>query len=388
MRWLTCFILASLPMTASALARIEPGDLLVSDQLGHVLVVDPVSGEREVLNELVTGIFLGLAQEEDGDVLATQPTPVIPGALAALVEISAPSGQERVVSEQLRNPFTLIFPIDVELDQAGEIFVLDAGPTPMPLEAEAGAVFQVADDGTGDGEGAQTLLAKNGDLLDVLQLAVHPNGIFYVTSLNTTLVCGGGMGTDPIGAVVAIDPSFPIAFDDDCANQAVLASAAQAGLEILLRSPAGVAVDSGDHLVVVSNGDPEVLGDESVVRLNALSGALLSTVSVGQFLCLPQQLAIEEDGNIVIADVGIGAVIRVDPNGPSDANQTLVSGPTLPCSLDPVVPGCGEGGNPSAFCPVGIAVARVPEPAANLLAAAALLTTTLLTTHRRPRGHN
>jgi hypothetical protein len=388
MRGLACLVLAGLAIPASA--GIVPGDLLVSDQLGRILIVDPTTGEREVLNDEITVNFQGLAQEQDANVLATQ------GSFARVVEVSAVDGTEEVVSaQQPLEPFTLIFPIDVDLSGAGEIFVLDAGPAPPPLVPAPGAVFQVEDDGTGDGQGPQTLLAKNGDLLDVLQIAVHTNGLFYVTSLNTTLVCeGDGMGTDPIGAIVEVDPDPdpPIDFDDpdadDCANQAILASAADPGLQILLRSPSGVAVDGNGNLVVVSNGDPEVLGDESVVLLDVPTGTLLSTLSTGQLLCLPQQLAIEADGGIVISDVGIGAVIRVDPAGNPATNQTLVSGPTLACNLDPMVPGCGQDpDDPEPFCPIGIAVALVPEPDSALLAAAALATTGLLGARsRRGKG--
>jgi streptogramin lyase len=84
--------------------------------------------------------------------------------------------------------------------------------------------------------------------------------------------------------------------------------------------PAGIAVEADGHLVVTDVGlnvvlrvDPDT-GDRSIVSD--------TTTGRGAPFASPVRIAMEADGHLVVVDSGLQAVIRVDP---TSGDRTLVS---------------------------------------------------------------
>ena len=93
--------------------------------------------------------------------------------------------------------------------------------------------------------------------------------------------------------------------------------------------PAFTGEWTSQWMAVEADGDILLITDK-VIRLNPLTRSR-TTVSSGESFVTPRGIAVERDGDIIVADAGEDAVIRVDPV--SGAHTTLSSGGAL---ADPV----------------------------------------------------
>ncbi len=96
---------------------------------------------------------------------------------------------------------------------------------------------------------------------------------------------------------------------------------AQVGIGAGFVNPYGVAVEADGSLVVVD------IGLDAVVRVDPVTGdrTILSddSTGTGTGFVTPFGLAIEADGSLVVVDAGLAAVVRVDP---VTGDRTIVSG--------------------------------------------------------------
>ena len=85
-------------------------------------------------------------------------------------------------------------------------------------------------------------------------------------------------------------------------------------------TPVGIAVEADSSLVVVD------LGLEAVVRVDPSSGdrTIISDASIGSGpgFVTPFDIAVEADGSLVVVDSGLEAVVRVDP---VSGDRTIIS---------------------------------------------------------------
>ena len=321
-----------------AMAAAAPGDILVVDPDAaagpSVVRVDPVDGTRTLVSankdpagppNLVSPV--GIAVEEDGDLLVVDTNALSGGAL---IRIDPETGTRSLVSAN-GNPAggpAFAFPTGLALEADGDILVISG----------AGVIRVDPDSGTRSAVSANGNPAGAPGFAEPFGIAVEADGGIMVTDdMAFTYATGGVIGVDPAsGARTTVSanlaPAQPPAFVD----------------------PEGIAVEAAGPLVVA---DPAVVGavGGALLRVNPASGrrALLSangSPSGGASFIATVGVALEADGDIVVADAGDlamadGQVIRVDPG---NGKRTLVSGSGKPA------------GNPILESPVALAV--VPPP--------------------------
>lgn len=263
----------ALPSTGLALAPIEPGDILVTNQgfgAGGIVGVDPGTGAQDRLTD---DPARGVVQLDDGDLVVLDAggvaridprtgtrTPLSPpfnwggasgvaresdddlvfGSLTSVVRRDAQTGAWTTVSaggllESTRG---------IAVEDDGSIVVVDTAREP-------GRVIRIDPD-TGD----QVEVPSGGFVDDPLAVAAGPGGRIYVTT--TT------------GRVVRIDP---------VQGAAVLTS------DGLISGPFGIATEPGGDVVVTSSYD------NRLVRVDPLSGAQ-SEVASGGLLAGPHAVAV------------------------------------------------------------------------------------------------
>jgi streptogramin lyase len=166
-------------------------------------------------------------------------------------------------------------------------------------------------------------IASGGNLLDVRQLASHPNASLYVAAADA-------FGED-MGAIVRLEPQ-------PGGSQSILR---------VLSSASGVAVEADGKLAVASELE------RRIERVDPDTGSAQLLLENG-VLAAPRQLAIEADGSILIVDAGPPPqILRLLTSG---AVEVLTLGGNL---MDPV--GIAVIGDPA-----GPATTLVSEPSGSL----------------------
>ena len=177
--------------------------------------------------------------------------------------------------------------------------------------------------------GSQTLISSGGDFTNLTDVAFSQSGQLFVTDQNAstgalgavfrvdpvtgqqTLVSSGGLFIHPQGLIVA-------------SNGEILVANAQGGNIISVDPSTGAQSvfatgGSPTALVEASNGDIFFadLGTPSIVRVDPVT-RMETTVSFQGFLSRPFGIALEADGNLLVADTRAsgdpnGGIIRISP---------------------------------------------------------------------------
>ena len=332
--------LAMVVLLAPEPATAAPGDILVADSFAaRVVRIDPSTGARTLVsaNDAPAGAPefvepVGIALEPDGDILVADS-----GALGgAVIRVDPVSGARTTLSAN-------------GMPAGGPDFV---SPQGLALEADGGIVVSdlaaFADDtgglvGVDPGSGTRSVISATGmpagplDFDSPFGVAVESDGGLVVTD---GYAFDGGTGgvirVDPGGARSRVssnlEPPAPPGFEE----------------------PAGIAVAADGRLVVA---DPGLVGPAGggLIRVDPDTGtrSLLSgndQPANGPDFVAPSGLAVESDGDLLVADAGMpaggdGQVIRVDT---ATGARTLVSQTGVPA------------GGPDLDSPVALTV--VPPP--------------------------
>src|SRR5208337_1369831 len=211
----------------------------------------------------------------------------------------------------------------VAVDQAGDIFIADAGHNRVvKIPAGGGAQTTVPTNGLNNPQGVAVDGSGNVFIADTGNnrvVEVPWNGTSY--GAQTTLaVSVGGLGlNNPQG--VAVDNNGSVYIADTNNNRVVEIpwdGSAQTTVGSGLNKPCGAATDSSRDIVIADTGNSRV------VELPSFSGATQTTVPVSG-LGKPQGVAMDWQGNILIADTQNNRVVEVPAwNGATYGPQTTV----------------------------------------------------------------
>ncbi|MGW2746599.1 Vgb family protein [Streptomyces sp. NPDC001450] len=167
-------------VTPIAVAVENDGNILVADLFskgpGAVIRVNPVTGEQTVLSMSDATVDplrpCGLCVAADGTiVLVEQAGPIPEPPAPRVVRIDPVSGARTVISSGGK----LVSPVDVAIDHAGNILVVDANA----FEDFSGGVIKVD-----PVSGAQTVMASGGSFDSPAAIAVEADGNLLITDNN------------------------------------------------------------------------------------------------------------------------------------------------------------------------------------------------------------
>lgn len=357
------------------------GQLVVVDRSFGVVRVNPDSGTRTLVSGVnpVTGMTIGngplgspvsiAVEADDRLVVVGGFFDVFEGAFHGVVRVDPVSGDRTVISgRDPENPENLIgngppvSPEAIAVGLDGTLWVVEgafgeglravvrvnpdngdrtitsnattgSGPTFFTLRDIAigvdGDPLVVGDfTDTGDLSGVIRVDRATGNrtlVSDVNTCPLPPSIDAFsiaVEELGTLVVLDNTDGFDA-SAVLRIDPSG--APDNNCSVVSRAATSDTSGFgtgETLLRAT-GIAVKEDGNLVVVD----EFL--DAVVQVNPVNGnrsivSRAASIGQGRLLLVPRALAVEDMGNLIVADSGIDeTVVRVNP---ATSDRTVVSG--------------------------------------------------------------
>ncbi len=274
-----CIVLVGLGLlslgvgTASAL-DLAPGDILVADAgLAAVIHVDPVSGDRTILSSSSVGagtnfVFpLAITLESSGHILVADPN--------AILRVDPASGDRTVVSSPTVGSGPVIlggWGLTIGLDEQAYVTSL-------------GAVIRI-DPITGD-----------------RTLATSTDQTYRCLASGDPFACCTGFQTG--------DGNYP------CSPSV--------GSGPLVYSPRGIDTEPNGDFLFVESTDMNSLG--LMYRFSSLNGDRVNVAGFG-FGDAPLGMAIEADGKVLVVDILIDAIYRVDPGSGSSA-QLAGSGPEL-----------------------------------------------------------
>ena len=213
-----------------------------------------------------------------------------------------PSGQISTVLDGTR-AFTLLTPIAVAVDLAGDIFVADAtslvheytGVNAWVTAAGAGAAGFSGDGGP----------ATAAQLTQPRDLSADLNGNLYIADQNRV------RKVDTTGTI------HTVAGDDYL--HAIGDGGAAIAAELYL--PAAVALDSAGNLYIADTGTNRVrqVAPSGVISTAAGSGVALpggeATVATATSLMTPMGVAVDQFGNLIIAETGAHRIRQVSADG-------------------------------------------------------------------------
>jgi sugar lactone lactonase YvrE len=292
---MTAFFFAAVTVEARAAATLNPGDLVVSDPaafegfLGGIIRVDPITGAQTTISS--GGNFVqpwGIAIDDNGDIVVVDTgRQFVDDSL--ILRVDPVTGAQTIVS----SGGFIDFPLDVAIDANGDLLVIDFGSPDQILRIDPIT-------------GAQTVLSSGGNLRTPISIAIDANGDLLV------LEEGSGFSIEP--KILRIDPIT--------GAQTIVFSGR--GLSDGLIKPQGIAIDEDGTLLI---SDEVNLATGRIVRVDLVTGAQ-TEISFGGFLDSPTGIALEESGDIVVADLGFASgfgslgITRVDP---MTGVQTIVS---------------------------------------------------------------
>ena len=294
-----------------------PGDILVADNDGGVIRVDPITGTQTTISS--GGLFsnpLDLAINSEGSIFVADSTGD-PASSVGVIRVNPLTGAQTLIAPA----GTSSFPIGITTDGADNLFVSFYGGG-FGKPGESGGIIRL--DST---TGSQTIVSPAGSFVSPFGITVDPAGNLIVVDNDPFAFINRFVRVDPITGAQTT-------FSSGSSN-----------------NPQGVAVDADGNVFATLEagfGSP----DGAVIRVDPITGAR-TVVSSGGFLADPLGIAIDIAGNLLITDVndfGPGRIIRIDP---VTGAQSLLS----------------EGG--SLINPIGIVLVPqalvVPEPGGVIL---------------------
>jgi len=249
----------------------------------------------------------------------------------------------------------LSFPEGVALGRGGDLYVADWGDNEVRTVSPGGTIHAVAGDGT---PCARAPACGDGDAGTAAELS-FPEGVAVDRAGNVYIADTGDneirkvspSGTITRFAGTGVECSQPPACGDGGP-----ATAAQ------LSAPAGVAVDQAGDVYVADSGDQEIREISRSGRIRRVAGVgtpCESAPSCGDRgpatsaqLSFPGGVAVDQKGDVYVADSGDNEVRMVAPSG----TITVVAGDGTACSGPPSCGDGGEAGDAELSGPDGVAV--------------------------------
>ena len=276
-------VLALLPAAEAGAVELKAGDILVADEdafsaYGGVIRVDPATGAQTTVASGAPFSSPGdVAVEADRDILVADQEAF--GGPGGVIRVNPADGAKTTVS----SGGSFVDPSGIAVEADGDILVADANAF-----GGGGGVIRV-DPATG----AQTTVSSGGSFQQPSDIALEADGDILVAENN-------------LEKVIRVDP----------------ATGAQTTVASSTGKIDSIAVEADGDILVTR---PGFSLPDRVIRVNPSTGAL-TTLSEGGSFNLPLGIAVEADGDIVVADQeafgGPGGVIRVNP---ADGAQTTVS---------------------------------------------------------------
>ena len=193
-------------------------------------------------------------------------------------------------------------PRGVAVDGSGNFYVADAGNAVVrKVAADTGIILTVAGGGTlGTADGipaadASFMLASDTSFVPILGIALDPSGNLYVTEEARVrkIAAATGIVTTVAGNLATSVPGgFPIGYSGDGGP------ATSAKLNV----PAGLAVDSSGNLYIADTGN-------SAIRKVTAGTGIITTLANG--LKSPTGVAVDSAGNLFIANQGNHDILKV-----------------------------------------------------------------------------
>ena len=324
-RAITLCILCVLTFRQATAGSIEFGDILVADVAGafggvsSIIQVDPTTGAQTTISS--GGHFdlpRSIAIAEDGTIY------VADDGLIAVIRVDPTIPDDGLGTNQTVVSSGGIFrsPSEIAIDANGDIVLADRDALGGP-----GAIIQVD-----PVSGAQTIVSSGGDFHNPFGIAIASNGDIFVADASAYV--------DSKGGVIRVDPVT--------GDQSTVSSGG------FFELPNNIAIDANSDLLVVDqfafNFQDAIFRIDPTIPDDGLGGNQ-SVVSTGGIFSGISGLALEPNGDIVVADASVDRITRVDP---VTGAQTIVSSGGL---LD---------------APVAVAVWEIPEPTTLTLASLGL----------------
>ena len=225
--------------------------------------------------------------------------------------------------------------------------------------------------------GAQTVIGSGGFLGQPSGLAIDAAGHLIVADQQAFGGGGGLIRVDPVtGEQTAISSGGffinPAAVVVDSLGQLIVTDFTSAavirvdpvtGMQSVISSggffthPWGIAIDGAGNFVVADAGASTSGSCVScgLIRVNAVTGAQ-TLISTGGFFATPSGVAVEESGDLIVADVqgfgGPGGLIRVDPI--TGAQSVITSGGLFSDSANITIDAAGQVVVTNRNSPVGL----------------------------------
>jgi len=274
--------------------QLKPGDIVYTDpgngiDGAFVLMVDPKTGQKKVISHggyLGTwGYPIGLVFDRNGQLIVANE--------GCLLRIDPTTGRQTLIRDTRGAPGGFW---SVTLDHNGEIFV-----------AAETAILQV-DPSTGE----MRVVSSGGYFTLVLSVAAGKGGDLFVTNVRYEPACAGW-----VGEIIRVNRHN--------GRQTLIS---QGGYLTFLR---GIAVNDDDIYVTGMATHDENFGQGRVTHVDARTG-IQTVVSQQENLICPMGIALEEDGQLIVADPYTinpesrdwfdGGIVRIDP---LTGRQTLLA---------------------------------------------------------------
>ena len=275
--------LALLPAAEAGAVELEAGDILVADANafgfpGGVIHLDPATGAQTTVSSGGSFNFpVDVAVEADRDILVVEQQAF--GGPGGVIRVNPATGAQATLS----SGGSFVDPSGIAVEPDGDILVSDANAF-----GGGGGVIRV-DPATG----AQTTVSSGGSFQQPSDIALEADGDILVNDNN-------------LETVIRVDP----------------ATGAQTTVASSTGNTDSIAVEADGDILVTR---PGFTLPDRVIRVNPSTGAL-TTVSEGGSFNQPLGIAVEADGDLLVADQeafgGPGGAIRVDP---ATGTQTTVS---------------------------------------------------------------
>jgi NHL repeat len=310
---------------------------------------------------------------------------VAPDAGPAAIEVTTVAGNGQYgFLDGPSNEAEFYEPVAAAVTTRGDVLVADQSNNRIRLidiAASSVTTFAGSYYGYGDGPRLSALFQNPTDLIrdSVGRLLVlddagrlrridAPGNVTTPGSLGTCRRGGAKLAVDPAGNVFVADPCHnQVGRLDTAGNYTVIAGDTVLGFmngpggdgTAEFWGPAGIALNGAGDLLVADRGNSCIRKIDPRGNVTTFSGSpALGRECVGladgppdvSVFCRPTGLAIDLDGNLIVADTGNNAIRRVDPGG----TVTTLAGGSAPGSTDG--PG-GTDGIATLTGPTGVALA-------------------------------
>jgi streptogramin lyase len=304
------------------------GRLVVVDaDLQAIVRIDPATGNREIVSgcpaiDVITlactspligsgpALFfpLGIAVETDGQLVT------VDAALGAALRIDPVTGNRRTVSgvdfstgEIRGDGPNFLFLTGIAIEADGSLMALDSN-----LEA----LVRVD--------------PSNGDRTIISQAPRIGSGPIFALPIDIAVEEADGplvVADAELKAVVRVDPITGVRIIvSGCLNRTC---SSVVGSGPVFKRPRGLAVEANDRLVVVDSALDAVVrvelatGDRTTISGCTNDAPCTGTIGSGPLFRTPENIAVEADGQLVVVDADVEAVLRVNP---ATGDRTIISG--------------------------------------------------------------